>query len=204
MAEIDYLSVGMKAFDLVVTLIDAAQAANDDAAVANLEKYIRDSSVGARLVARGERAQAVADAGQERIRLAAEAQARARARDRTDTPVLGIPVALLPRRCPRTGKDCALRCREGICIEADNAALVAAHPAADLLVASPAAAPSEPKVAVVVPLPRIGAVCNACGASTDLEGGEWIDHAPGCPEKARQVADLASRLTEDDGDTDEG
>ena len=52
---------------LILDAYNAAQAANDGAAVADMDALLGDSAIGRRLVARAAEAQAIIDAGRARL-----------------------------------------------------------------------------------------------------------------------------------------
>ncbi len=70
----DPLAIGRTAVGLLVDAYNAALAANDDKAVAELEALLADTAIGRELVAKGVAAQGVIDAGRGRVEAAAEAE----------------------------------------------------------------------------------------------------------------------------------
>lgn len=87
-----YFDAGMKAIDLVTSLIEAARAAGDDAAVAKLEAYMADSAPGKRIVARAKEAHAVIAEGRGAILAAAERAAEAKQESAEDEPPMADPL----------------------------------------------------------------------------------------------------------------
>jgi hypothetical protein len=80
----NYVELATTGLTLITRAIDAAQAANDDAAVAQMDALIADSAIGRRILDRVTQAQAIIDAGRTQI-----------LPDRY-TPPMGVPAVATP------------------------------------------------------------------------------------------------------------
>ena len=70
MTESDYVGVAVKGLDIFLSILEAARAANDDAAVAKLEAALADSSAGQRIVALAVEAREMMAAGRAKVEAA--------------------------------------------------------------------------------------------------------------------------------------